>query len=226
MSPVDVNVDATLVAVDGVTSRPVRVGDAASDFHVNQTAGAKESTLQSLLAELAQKLEPADLAALATAAKQDTAQTTLASILASVDGLEGFTDGIEGALSTLNGKDFATAAAQTTAQASLSQIATALDNRYGGGLTPFAAQVTASGNTTILTPTTGKKLDVRWVTALNDPDQTNAPRIIVKFAGGLELYRSYAIAHWEKFVGATNEALVVNLDQAGDVAVTIHYKEI
>lgn len=46
-------------------------------------------------------------------------EATLLSVLSSVDGLEGFTDGIEGSLTTLNGKDFAT---QTTLAAILTAI--------------------------------------------------------------------------------------------------------
>lgn len=80
---------------------------------------ATEATLDLVLTELGQKLEAADLAALSTAAKQDAAKAVLDSILTSVDGLEGFTDGIEGSLATLNAKDFAT---QTTLAAVLTKL--------------------------------------------------------------------------------------------------------
>lgn len=97
--------------------------------------------------------------------------------------------------------------------------------RYAGGKTARTAQVTAVGDTTIHTPAAGKKIRLYWVSALNDPDQTNTPRIILKF-GATELYRAYAVAHWEVFDGAVDQALVCNLDQAGDVAVTVHLEEI
>ncbi len=97
--------------------------------------------------------------------------------------------------------------------------------RYAGGKTPVTAQVTAAGDTTVYTPAAGKRVRLFWVSAINDPDQSVSPRIIVKFAGGTELYRAAALAHWEIFEGALNEAVVVNLDQAADVAVTLHLQE-
>lgn len=108
----------------------------------------------------------------------------------------------------------------------LQTIATALDNRFGGGKTPHGAQVTAVGDTTVLTPTFGKRLQIFKVSAMNDPDESVSPRIIVKFAGGVEINRSYVIGAWEPLVGDVDESVVVNLDQAGNVAVFLLYKEI
>ncbi len=99
--------------------------------------------------------------------------------------------------------------------------------RYGGGKLTKTAQVTASGNTTILTPAAGKFVRLYWVGAINDPDQSVSPRIRVGFDGAADyLYSGYAVAHWEVFDGAVNQAVVVNLDQAGDVAATVHYQEL
>jgi len=111
--------------------------------------------------------------------------------------------------------------------ANLEAILIAEQNRYGGGKLAATAQVTASGDTTILTPAVGNKLRIFWVSAINDPDETDSPRIRVGFAGaGDYLYSAYALAHWEVFEGATDQALVVNLDQTGSVAVTVHYQEV
>lgn len=98
-------------------------------------------------------------------------------------------------------------------------------DRWSGGKTAKTANVTASGDTTIWTPASGKKLRVFWVSAINDPDQSQSPKIILKF-GTNEIYRGYAIAHWEIFDGAVDQALVCNLDQAGDVAITVHGQEL
>lgn len=99
------------------------------------------------------------------------------------------------------------------------------NERFAGGLTPATATVTASGDTTVIgTPGVGQAIKIYWVTAINDPDQATNPLIIIKAAGGTEYYRSFAIAHWEPFTLPTNTALVVNLSDAGSVAVTVHYK--
>lgn len=97
-------------------------------------------------------------------------------------------------------------------------------SRYGGGKTPVTATVTASGDNTILTPGTGNKIQLYWISAINDPDDSTSPLIKIKL-GGVELYRVYAIAHWEIFTGPTNGALVINLDSTAAVAVTAHYLE-
>jgi hypothetical protein len=102
---------------------------------------------------------------------------------------------------------------------------TADEARFGGGKLSATAQVTAAGDTTVLTPSAGMALRVYWVSAINDPDASQSPRIIVKF-GSTELYRAYAIAHWEIFQGQVDQPLVVNLDQSGDVAVTVHYTQV
>lgn len=70
-------VDATLlVEEEGGARRPLSVDDLAA----TRTGAAKESSLQDLLTELGQKLEPADVAALATATRQDAAKNVLDAI--------------------------------------------------------------------------------------------------------------------------------------------------
>lgn len=98
-------------------------------------------------------------------------------------------------------------------------------NRYGGGKQALAATVTATGETTVHTPAAGKKMRLFWVSAINDPDQSQSPLIQIKL-GATELYRAYAVAHWEVFDGAVDAPLTVTLDQSGSVAVTAHYQEV
>ncbi len=69
-------------------SEVVVLGTDGSDAVLDPSTLATQATLAAVLTELGQKLEATDLTALATTAGQATAQTTLASILAAVDGLE------------------------------------------------------------------------------------------------------------------------------------------
>jgi len=115
------------------------------------------------------------------------------------------------------GSDFAT-------EATLEQALANLVARYGGGKQVFTGTVTSSGDTTLITPGSGNAIRLFWVTAINDPDDSSTPLITIKL-GASEVYRTYALAHWEVFVGAADESLVCNLDGAGDVAVTVHYEE-
>jgi hypothetical protein len=107
----------------------------------------------------------------------------------------------------------------------LEAVLNALEYRYSGGKVPATETVTASGDTTVLTPATGQAIRLFWVSAIADPDAVAPPLITVKL-GALECYRAYAIAHWEVFEGAVDAALVVNLSEAADVAVTVHYQEV
>ncbi len=127
----------------------------------------------------------------------------------------------------------ATESEQQTQTTHLSALETSTDviesntnNRYSGGKTAATATVTASGDTTVITPAAGNAIRVFWVSAINDPDETTTPLIKVKI-GSTEIYRGYAIAHWEIFAGAADETVVVNLSGlvVNGVAVTIHYEE-
>ena len=99
----------------------------------------------------------------------------------------------------------------------------ALINRYGGGKTPIVFTVTAAGDTTIHTPDSGKAIRLFWITAVNDPDEATSPLIKVTLTD--EIYRVYALAHWEVFEGAVNDPLIINLGGAASVAVTAHIEE-
>lgn len=105
---------------------------------------------------------------------------------------------------------------------------TTLLNRFGGGKTPYVTVVTATGDTTLRTPAAGNYLEVYYLSAMPKPTTTTWPRL--KFTlGSTDLQNGYAVAHWEKFTGAVNEALKINLSEAADaagIAVTVHYKEL
>jgi len=77
-----VEVAADLRVRDGAASRLLSV----TDWQAAATGAATQETLVAVLAELGQKLEPADVAALATAARQDAAQTVLSALLAALQG--------------------------------------------------------------------------------------------------------------------------------------------
>jgi hypothetical protein len=102
--------------------------------------------------------------------------------------------------------------------------AEATEQRYGGDKIAVVATVTASGNTTLYTPTSGWAIRLCWISAINDPDEATNPLIKVSL-GATELYRVYAVAHWEMFEGATDAALVCNLSGAASVAITAHLEE-
>lgn len=96
--------------------------------------------------------------------------------------------------------------------------------RNGGGKLASTTTVTTSGDTTLIaSPGLGFALKLFWVSAITDPDSDVSPLIIIKWDGGSELYRVYAVAHWEIFTGPEDTALVINLSEDADVAVTIHY---
>lgn len=99
-----------------------------------------------------------------------------------------------------------------------------LQNRYGGGkLThEFSHNLaTASG---ILTPPSGKRIELYFATATGDPDNSNSPRIRILWEGAVNaLYTGYGISHWEKFTGAANQRLMMELNAAGSVDGVIHY---
>ena len=205
----DIAVDATLLAVEGAVSRAVRVGDANSDFHVAQTGAATQTTLAAVLAALGAtvtvdgtvELGPVALAALETI-------TAVVSGTVAVSNLPG-TQAVS-AVSLPLPSGAATSALQS--------------GRYGGGKTPVVATVTASGDTTVHTPAAGKAVRLFWVSAINDPDEAASPLVKVKL-GATEVYRAFAVAHWEIFEGVVDAPLVINLSGAASVAVTAHVQE-
>jgi hypothetical protein len=91
--------------------------------------------------------------------------------------------------------------------------------------THVVATVTASGSTTIYTPASGRRVRLRWIYALNDPGSTASPLIKV-FLGGSEKYRVYALSKRQLVTGPVNGALIIDLSEAAEVAVTALIEEV
>ena len=91
--------------------------------------------------------------------------------------------------------------------------------------THVVATVTASGATTLYTPSSGKRIRVRWFYAINDPGSTASP-LIKAFLGGTEIYRVYAISKRQMVTGPVDGVLSVNLSEAAEVAVTVLLEEV
>lgn len=101
-------------------------------------------------------------------------------------------------------------------------------NRSDSGeeeFTHVVATVTASGSTTIYTPSSGKRIRLRWIYAISDPASSANPLIKV-FLGAEEKYRVYALSKRQMVTGPVNGALIINLSSAGSIAVTALLEEI
>lgn len=91
--------------------------------------------------------------------------------------------------------------------------------------THVVATVTASGSTTLYTPSAGKRLRLRWIYAINDPGSSSTPLVKI-FLGNQEKYRVYAISKRQWTTGPVDGALIVNLSEAAEVACTFLLEEI
>lgn len=91
--------------------------------------------------------------------------------------------------------------------------------------THVVATVTASGPTTIYTPTAGKLIRLRWIYAINDPGSSASPLIRV-FLGAQEYYRVFALSKRQAISGAIDAPLIINLSEAAEVAVTAILEEV
>lgn len=91
--------------------------------------------------------------------------------------------------------------------------------------THVVATVTNSGDTTLYTPSAGKRLQLRWIYAINDPDASTSPLIRI-FLGADEKYRVYAISKRQLTTGPIDGALIVNLSEAASVACTFLLEEV
>lgn len=91
--------------------------------------------------------------------------------------------------------------------------------------THVVGTVTASGSTTLYTPSAGKRLRLRWIYAINDPGSAATPLIKI-FLGAQEKYRVYAISKRQWTTGPVDGPLIVNLSEAAEVACTFLLEEI
>lgn len=129
------------------------------------------------------------------------------------------------------GTGIATSANQVTGNTSLTNIESDTDFRFGGGKSAYVVTISASGNTTLITPAAGNRIRLFWIAFVPNSDNGNANLIKLGFGttGGsiaTELYRGYALAHWEVFTGTANQSVIVNATTAEPVAFTIHYQEV
>lgn len=140
---------------------------------------ATQTTLAALLAKV--------IAAPSTEAKQDAANTLLTAIAASVDGLEGFTDGLEGLATSLNGYTDGLEAAHGSDLAKLEAIRALLAGTLLVDSASGSGQITGQGRKVSTTVGTAVALaastTIKWVlvTAL----ATNTDRVAVGAAGVL-----------------------------------------
>ena len=91
--------------------------------------------------------------------------------------------------------------------------------------THVVATVTAAGSTLIYTPVANKRLQLRWIYAINDPALTASPLIQV-FLGAEEKYRVYALSKRQLTTGPVDGELSITLSEAGSVAVTVLLEEV
>jgi hypothetical protein len=92
-------------------------------------------------------------------------------------------------------------------------------------LTHVVATVTASGPTVVHAPAPGKRLRLRWVYAIADPDSSDTPLIRV-LLGTEEKYRVYALSKRQLSTGPIDGALIIHLSAPASVAVTVLLEEI
>lgn len=91
--------------------------------------------------------------------------------------------------------------------------------------THVVATITASGSTTVYTPSSGKRVRLRWVYAISDPGSSSNPLIKV-LLGSEEKYRVYALSKRQSVTGPVDGALAVNLSTTGSVAFTALLEEV
>jgi hypothetical protein len=88
-----------------------------------------------------------------------------------------------------------------------------------------ATSVTATGDTTLVTPAAGKRIRLQWVYAINDPVASTSTKITVKLGTAVQ-YVAWAISKRQQLTGEVDAPLIVNLSNLGDVAVTVFYQEV
>lgn len=85
--------------------------------------------------------------------------------------------------------------------------------------------VTSSGDTVLYTPTSGKRVRLRWIYAINDPTASNATLLTVRL-GAEEKYKVWAVSKRQRVTGPVDGELIINLSVAGQVAVTALIEEV
>lgn len=91
--------------------------------------------------------------------------------------------------------------------------------------TPVATSITASGDNTLYTPASGKRVRLHWVQAINDPMASTSTKITIKL-GSNTYYVAWAISKTQRFTGPVDGPLIVNLSAPGNVAFTAFVEEV
>lgn len=95
--------------------------------------------------------------------------------------------------------------------------------RFGGAKLAYSGLLTSDH---LIDPSAvGNAIRVLWVAFVPSPDNSAANLVQVGFNGDVPFYTGYALAHWEVFEGAPDQAVLIDLATAEPVAVTVHYEE-
>lgn len=92
-------------------------------------------------------------------------------------------------------------------------------------LTAIAISASASGDTTIDTPASGKRYILRKVKVLNDPLASSSVTIQV-YLGSQLCISGWVIAERQRFVGDIDAPLIINLSGTGAVRGTAYVEEV
>lgn len=120
-----------------------------------------------------------------------------------------------------------------TADGLVARILGSLDNRFRSNVrTTRGRSFAASGNQTVITPSTGKRLLVHWVGMSASTSNSAGIRAIIKFTSAStdakydwDLGVPGQFSHWETLRGGLNETLVLNLSGAQTVRVNVTFEE-
>ena len=103
----------------------------------------------------------------------------------------------------------------------------------GGEAEPKTVTATASGNTVVLAPSSGKKLRVKYIFIFNNGagsltvglrfTETGDLHFSANLSGQTGHSENLTGCHW---IGGADESLYVNLSGVGDVTVTVMYDEV
>lgn len=173
---------------------------------------ATETTLGTRATETTAAAAKADLDTLVT--KADVATSTRAS------------EATAAALKT-RADLLATEATLAASKSDLDALLTAIAYRFNGGKVVDSTTVTASGDTTVYTPASGKSIKLHWIGLSVSQSDSTGIAVQVKIGAKTPYrWRSGAFAHWEPVTGAVNAPLVVNLSGAQSVDVNYTLEEI
>ena len=114
---------------------------------------------------------------------------------------------------------------EATQQSVLAAVSGMIKDSTDMEYTAVATTITASGDNIVYTPTTGKRVRLHWIYAINDPLSTTSTKITIKI-GTTTYYVAWAISKRQQFTGVINGQLIINLSATGNVAVTAFLEEI